>query len=239
MFLLLICACGRPGLIFEVNDHPSTPERRELFKRLIAEPPPSDREVLHAGSWLCALDVLISQFAASAVPDVHHVSRILSATQGSFRKWRWEAQPTRRDTMPARWLIDKEADVQAFLLSVLYPYFGSQLEDEQYLQGFGLRQGRFDFSITGLRLIIEIKVLRTSADINDLEAQIADDLALYFKPSNPFDTLIVYIYDDRDTREPEKYPSIRDALKRRSERIVDVIIIERPSVIPPRKNRNA
>ena len=139
--------------------------------------------------------------------------------------------------MPTRWLIDKEADIQAFLMAVLYPYFRSQLEDEQYLRGFGLRQGRFDFAITSLRLIVEVKVLRTAADINDLEAQIADDLSLYFKDSNPFDSMIVYVYDDRDIREPERYPAIRDALKRRSGRIVDVIIIERPSMIPGRNNR--
>ena len=218
-------------------EHPDVANRRQLFKRLISEPPPAEGEVLHAAAWLTALDVLTVEFAASMVPDTRQVSRILAATQGSFRRWRWEDQPTRRGVMPTRWLIDKEADIQAFLMAVLYPYFRSQLEDEQYLRGFGLRQGRFDFVITSLRLIVEVKVLRTAADINDLEAQIADDLSLYFKDSNPFDSMIVYVYDDRDIREPERYPAIRDALKRRSGRIVDVIIIERPSMIPGRNNR--
>jgi hypothetical protein len=192
---------------------------------------------LHAAGWLSALDVLTAEFAASIVPDAHQVSRILAATQGSFRRWRWEDRPTRQGVMPARWLIDKEADIQALLLAVLYPYFGSQLQDEQYLQGFGLRQGRYDFAITTLRLIVELKFLRRSADIDDLEAQIADDLSLYFKESNPFDSMIVYVYDDRDVREPEKYPAIRDALKRRTDRIIDVVIIERPSIIPGRNHR--
>ena len=139
--------------------------------------------------------------------------------------------------MPARWLIDKEADIQAFLLAVLYPYFGDQLQDEQYLQGFGLRQGRFDFAITNLGLIVEVKVVRTSSDVNDLEAQIADDLSLYFKEENPFESMVVYIYDDRDKPEPEKYPVIQDALKRRSDRIVDVVVVQRPSMIPDRSQR--
>ena len=52
-----------------------------------------------------------------------------------------------------------------------------------------------------------------------------------------FKTMIVYIYDDRDKPEPEKYPSIRNALKRRSDRIVDVVIVQRPSMIPNRSNR--
>jgi hypothetical protein len=49
--------------------------------------------------------------------------------------------------------------------------------------------------------------------------------------------MIVYIYDDSDRPEPEKYPAICDALKRRSERIVDVVVVQRPSMIPDRDHR--
>ena len=218
-------------------EHPNPARRRELFKALLTLPPPDEGELLHAASWLCALDVLTNEIAVAAVPDANQVARILAETQGSFRRWRWEEKATRQNTMAARWLIDKEADVQAFLLAVLYPYFIDQLEDEQYLQGFGLRQGRFDFAITSLGLIVEVKVMRMSSDVNALEAEIADDLARYFKEGNPFKTMIVYIYDDRDKPEPEKYPAIRDALKRRSDRIVDVVIVRRPSMIPNRNDR--
>jgi hypothetical protein len=217
--------------------HLDVARRRELFKRLLTDPPPNEGEALHAASWLCGLDVLTDKIVAAAVPDAHQVARILAATQGSFRRWRWEEKATRQGSMPARWLIDKEADIQAFLLAVLYPYFGDQLQDEQYLQGFGLRQGRFDFAITNVGLIVEVKVIRIPSDVNDLEAQIADDLSLYFKEANPFESMVVYIYDDRDRPEPEKYPAIRDALKRRSDRIVDVVIVRRPSMIPDRTQR--
>lgn len=218
--------------------HPGVARRRNLFKSLLTAQPPAAGELLTAASYLCAFDVLIGQIATSAVPDEHQVARILAETQGSFRRWRWEDAATRKDTMPARWLIDKEADVQAFLLAVLYPYFVDHLEDEQYLQGFGLRQGRFDFAVTSLGLIVEVKVIRSASDVNKLESEIADDLSLYFKEGNPFKTIIVYIYDDRDRPEPERYPAIRDALKRRSGRIVDVVIVQRPSMIPPRGERN-
>jgi len=223
--------------VLRTMEHPNTSSRRELFKHLLTDPQPAEGEVLHAAASLCALDVLTDDLAAAVVPNAHQVARILAATQGSFRRWRWESQATRHGVMPARWLIDKEADIQAFLLAVLYPYFGDQLEDEQYLQGFGLRQGRFDFAITSLRVIIEVKVLRTSGDINDLEAQVADDLSLYFKEPNPFESMIVYVYDDRDGPEPEKYPAVRDAFRRRSQRIVDVVIVPRPSMIPDRSSR--
>jgi hypothetical protein len=217
--------------------HPDVTRRRELFKRLLTVPPPNEGELLHTASWLCGLDVLTDEIAAAAVPDANQVARILAATQGSFRRWRWEEKATRQGRTPVRWLIDKEADIQAFLLAVLYPYFGDQVQDEQYLQGFGLRQGRFDFAIKNLGLIVEVKVIREPRDVNDLEAQIADDLSLYFKEANPFESMVVYIYDDRDRPEPEKYPAIRDALKRRSDRIVDVVIVRRPSMIPDRTQR--
>ena len=105
------------------------------------------------------------------------------------------------------------------------------------MRGFGLRQGRFDFAVTSLGLIVEVKVLRTSNDLVRIESEIADDLALYFKDGNPFTHMIVYIYDDRDEPEPEKYPMIRDALLRRDQRIVDVVVVQRPSMIPDQGKR--
>jgi hypothetical protein len=223
---------------FRSMTHPEVCARRSLFKHLLMDPSPVEGGALHAASWLCALDVLVSDISEHAIPDVHQVVRILTASQGSFKRWRWEERTTRKGATPARWLIDKEADVQAFLLALLYPFFREQLEDEQYLRGFGLRQGRFDFAITSLRLIVEVKVLRTSDDIKELEAQVTDDLSLYFKESNPFDSMVIYIYDDRDKPEPERYPAMQDAFKRRSSRITDVVIVQRPSMIPNRDQRH-
>jgi len=42
-------------------------------------------------------------------------------------------------------------------------------------------------------------MIRESDDVRKLEAEIAEDLALYFRESNPLDSMIIYIYDDRDT----------------------------------------
>ena len=81
-------------------------------------------------------------------------------------------------------------------------------------------------------------MMRIANDINGIEAEIEDDLALYFKEGNPFKRMIVYIYDDRDRPEPERYPAIRDALKRRSDRIVDAVVVRRPSMIPDRGDRD-
>lgn len=219
-------------------EHAGTAGRRKLLKALLTVAPPRQGEVVHAASWLCALDVLTDAMTEAVVPDANRVARILARTQGSFRRWRWEEKPRREKRMRVRWLIDKEADVQAFLLSVLYPYFGEDLEDEQYLQGFGLRQGRFDFAIRSLGVIVEVKMMRTPGGMREIESEIADDLGLYFKEENPFRTMIVYIYDDNNVPQPERYPIIRDSLKRRDKRIVDVVIVPRPSMIPDRDSRN-
>ena len=219
-------------------EHPGSERRRELLKSLLSAQAPGEGELLWVASWLSALDVLVDRTVANAVPDADHVAQILAETQGSFRRWRWDETTNRRNTMPARWLIDREADVQAFLLAVLHPYFMDQLRDEEYLEGFGLRQGRFDFAITSLGLIVEVKMLRDSGDLKRIEAEIADDLALYFKEGNPFREMIVYIYDDRDKPEPEKVSMIRNSLRRRSDRIANVIVVQRPSIIPNRNQRS-
>ena len=217
--------------------HGDASQRRRLFKELLTAPPPGHGEVVHAASWLCALDVLTDEMAEAVVPDANRVVRILARTQGSFRRWRWEKTKGGERKMKARWLIDNEADVQGFLLSVLYPYFGDDLEDEQYLRGFGLRQGRFDFAIRSLGLIVEVKVMRRAGDVRGIESEIAEDLALYFRDENPFRTMVVYIYDDEDAPKPERYPVICDSLKRRDKRIVDVVVVQRPSMIPNRADR--
>ncbi|MXW13738.1 MAG: hypothetical protein F4120_10395 [Rhodothermaceae bacterium] len=227
---------GWPDVLRNV-EQPNTDQRRELFTALLTEQTPDSGDLLHAVSWLCALEVLSSDFAAMVVPDKHDIVRILASTQGSFKRWRWEERGTRTGTAPTRWVIDKESDVQAFLLAVLYPFFRDQLRDEQYLQGFGLRQGRFDFAITSLGLIIEVKMMRKAGDINKIESEIADDLTLYFNDTSPFTNMIVYIYDDCDKPKSEKYPTICDALKKRSDRIIDVVVIPRPSMIPNRNER--
>ena len=79
--------------------------------------------------------------------------------------------------------------------------------------------------------------MRTSADVKIIEAEITDDLARYFREENRFHTLIICNYNDRDRPEPEKYPAIRDTLRRHSYRIVDVVVVRRPSMIPDRNVR--
>jgi len=92
--------------------------------------------------------------------------------------------------------------------------------------------------IIKLKLIIEVKVVRKPGDFAKIEEQVAGDLGLYFKDPDLFDRMVVYIYDDCDVQCSERYDALKNALKARGERIDDVVIVRRPSMIPSRKSRS-
>lgn len=193
-------------------------------------------DVPRAAVWLCALDRLIAGATTSLVPSVSDTARILRSVQHALKRWRWESQSTRRGVIPARWLIDDEYDVQALLWAILYPIYQSALVDEAYLPNWGNVQPRVDLGVTTLKLIIEVKIAREPRDFAKFEEQIAGDLGLYFKVTSQFDRMIVFVYDDCDKAHPERYQSLTNALMQR-ERIEDVIVVRRPSMIPRRGQR--
>lgn len=216
---------------------PDQPARESLLKSLLGEPTPDVGDLEKSSVWLGALDLLIKQAAQSLVTSTSDVVRLLENTQAAMKRWVWEEAGRRRNAAPARWLIDNEYHVQSFLWAVLYPIFGSDLRDEQYLMGYGLKQPRADLVIVGLKLIVEVKFAREKRDFGEIEEQVAGDLGLYFEDPGRFDRLIVYVYDDCDTQHPEQYDILKDALKARDQRIEDVVIVRRPGILPPRKGR--
>jgi hypothetical protein len=109
--------------------------------------------------------------------------------------------------------------------------------DEEYLPGYGQVQPRFDLGITSLKLIVEVKFARKQGDFADIEEQVAGDLGLYFKNTERFDRMVVYVYDDCDRQYPERYDALKNALENRDP-IEAVVIVRRPSMIPPRDQRN-
>jgi len=224
---------------FKGVGYPPRDAQQELMGDLLSRRAPVVGELERAAVWVGALRVLTGEVSATLVPDVHAVACILAATQGGLKRWVWEDRAGRAQIDPARWLIDDEAHVQAFLWSVLYPTFGAHLRDEQYLPGFGLKQPRYDFGIINLKLIVEVKLVRTRADFKKVEEEIAGDTGLYFSDPTKYDRMIAYVYDDCDNHHPELYDSLRHALRQRDARIVDVIIVRRPGMIPGRANRKS
>jgi len=224
---------------FETTGYLSRENQQKTMAELLIRPAPVIGELERAAVWLGALVALVGEAATALVPDVNEVVRMLLATQGALKRWVWEAESARAKVDPARWLIDNEAHVQAFLWAILYPIFSIHLRDEQYLPGFGLKQPRYDFGITNLKLIVEVKLTRAPGDFKKVEEEIAGDVGIYFSDPARFNRMVAYIYDDCDSHHPELYDTLRNALRQRDARIIDVVIVRRPGMIPDRAQRKS
>ena len=186
-----------------------------LFQDLLISSPPQIGDVERAATWVVALDSIVDVTTKRLFPTVSDTVQVLNDVQHALKRWKWEEKSSRKDAMPARWLIDDEYDVQSLLWAILYPIYRADLVDEQYLPGWGNVQPRADLGIMKLKLIIEVKIARTQADFKKIEEEVAGDLGIYFKDTAQFDRLIAFVYDDCDTAHPEKYESLRKALKQR------------------------
>lgn len=187
-------------------------------------------------TWLTIIDALARESRAPRTPTVADLVRILRNVQSGLKRWPWEER-SRRGAMPSRWLIDDERDVQALLWTILAPVYGTDLVDEHYLPHWGHVQPRCDLGILSLRTIIEVKMVRTAGDLRATEEQVAGDSGLYFREPGRFDRMLVFIYDDSDRPQPERYAALTAALTRR-DRVTDVVIVRRPSMIPDRQARS-
>ena len=226
-----------PARFFQGTGHPGRAAQQDLLARLLIKPAPIAGELERGTVWLNAANALVQAAVLELVPDFDRVVDLLERTQGALKRWVWDEKSARQGVAPAHWLIDSEAHVQAFLWAMLYPAFGDQLRDEQYLPGFGLKQPRYDFGIIALKLIIEVKVLRTPSDFKEVEEQIAGDTGLYLSDPARFDKMVVYIYDDCDAHQPERYASLCAAILQRDARVKSVVIVRRPGMLPDRNMR--
>ena len=77
-------------------------------------------------------------------------------------------------------------------------------------------------------------VIRIVPAASAIEAEVREDCGHYFEELNKWERMVVYVYDDADRSEPERWYSLRDALMRFDRRIVEVLIVQRPSCLPPR-----
>lgn len=211
-------------------------QREALLRGFLLESSPSDGELVRASVWLNALNYSLNLEAKQLVMSPPDIVKILERVQPSLKRWPYENQARRRGASPIRWLIDNEYNVQSLLWAILYPIFGADLDDEVYVEDWGNLRPRIDFGIRSLKTIIEIKIARSASDFIEFEEQIAGDLGIYFKDTNRYDRLIVFVYDDCDLAYPEKYEGLRQSLLQR-ERVEAVVIMRRPSMIPNREER--
>lgn len=206
--------------------------------QLLSDAPPQSEELDRVVVWLEALDYIIDVSTRNLIPTISDTARILESVEHSFKRWKWEEKPRQGALFASQWLIDNEYDVQALLWAILYPVYGSELVDESYLPNWGNTQPRADLGIQKLKLIIEVKFLRELPDFQKVEGEIGNDLGLYFKDVELYDKMLVFIYDDCDKHQPQKYDSLRNALCKR-DHVEGVIIVRRPGMLPSRSDRRA
>lgn len=221
---------------FRKSQYIDTSIRQNLLKGILLDTLSNTGDIELTCIKLNSLYLLVDDTVKDLIPSISDVVRLLERTQHSFKRWVWDTSVRRKRATPSQWLIDNELHVQSFLWAVLYPVFGKDLADEKYLPDFGQVQPRYDLGIIKLKLIIEVKMIREVGDFAKIEEEVSGDLGLYFKETSRFNKMVVFVYDDCDKEYPERYEALRTALKNR-ERIDEVVIIRRPSMIPERNLR--
>jgi len=152
---------------------------------------------------------------------------LLSGVARSLRRWTYEAQPRTSRSLTARWEVENEYHVQNFLWAVLAPVL-PDLEDEENLPSIGHKKPRADLGVPSLRTIIEVKFLRSSGQpaYAALIEEIAADASLYLSKPSPYDTILVFVWDDAaHTEQHAELQSGLEAIKG----VTGAVIVPRPA----------
>jgi hypothetical protein len=157
-------------------------------------------------------------------PSIEDVSRILNRVPAALRRWTWESKPRTRGGEARKWHIDNEYHVQNFLYFLLAPIF-PDLKEEDYTPSIGQMHPRADLGIPSLKLIIEVKFMRSTDKPQDMIEQIAADLSLYLVNGSSYRNIIAFIWDE--SCQSQEHDLLRSGLKQLPG-IVDAVIMSRP-----------
>ncbi len=113
-----------------------------------------------------------------------------------------------------------EDDVQRILWTMLRALY-DDLEDEEVLQRIGLKQYRTDFGIPQLATIVEVKFLRESTDMKQLQEELMVDIQGYLsKPDSSYRNVVFFLYnyggkllDSRMTAYLRGLPSVLEVIE--------------------------
>ncbi|MFC4914084.1 hypothetical protein [Actinomadura gamaensis] len=159
--------------------------------------------------------------------DRHHVGVVLRRFPKAMRRWRWDADPDIKN--PIRWPITMEREVQDILWILLSTVF-VDLVDEDPLRKFGHSSYRVDFGIPRLGVIVEIKYVRAAAEFKKIEKEVMEDYVAYLQDQSAYQKIVVFIYDESASIQEH---AITEAALIRLEHVIDVVIVSRPSQLPP------
>jgi hypothetical protein len=160
-------------------------------------------------------------FGNATIPQVADLLRRIPT---AMRRWTWEEKARTRNGTARKWHIDHEYHVQNLLWAVLSPIF-PDLKEEESTPSVGQKHPRADLCIPSLRLIIEVKFIRSSAAFASIVEEVAADAALYFGPGSPYEAMLVFLWDA--SRSVEEHDVFITGVRQLA-RIVDVV-----AVLPP------
>lgn len=205
--------------------------RAALVERGLAEAT-GHRSAHQAALLWRALRAAIADGSGSLLQSTSAVARILGQFESCLRRWRWDSHDLK---VPVRWLIRSEREVQDILWVILRSAF-PDLEDEDTLPKFGHSTYRADLGIPSLGLLIEVKFARSAAEFKEIEKQVLEDIVPYLRSPERYRQVLVFIYDDSCS--VQEHETTRQALVT-VQGVADVLIVSRPSHLPPVADRVA
>lgn len=205
--------------------------RSTLVERGLAEAT-GHRSAHQAALLWRALRAAIADVGGSLLQSTSSVARIVGQFESCLRRWRWDSRDLK---VPVRWLIRSEREVQDILWVILRSAF-PDLEDEDTLPKFGHSTYRADLGIPSLGLLIEVKFARSAAEFKEIEKQVLEDIVPYLRSPERYRQVVVFIYDDSCS--VQEHETTRQALVT-VQGVADVLIVSRPSHLPPVVDRVA
>lgn len=123
-------------------------------------------------------------FCAYETPPITDLIRVLESFPYTLK----------RDYRYLKRELKDESDVQRILWTILRSHF-SDLVDEEVLGRFGLKHYKDDFGIPSLSTIVEVKVIKESTNLKNLQEQLMVDSIGYLKSETIYQHLVFFIYN--------------------------------------------
>ena len=179
----------------------------------------------HAAMALRAFDAIceVNLPARMGRLESSDVVRVLQGIERAMRLWTWEDKARTKTSPKVRWEIENEYHVQNLLWTVLAPLF-PDLRAEEYTSPVGQKSPRMDLTIPSLRLIVEVKFVRSGTRFADIIEEIAADVALYGADTR-WKVLVPFVWDD--SGRIEEHSVLVDGL-RRFDMVYDAVVVTRP-----------
>lgn len=176
--------------------------------------------------WSSVTAILFHALGAASL-QARDVVAVLHNFEAAMKRWRWDGDALQK---PIRWQVTQEREVQDIIWLILRSYF-SDVVDEDALPKFGHSTYKADFGIPSLKLIIEAKFAITKEDFKKIEKEVQEDCIPYLRDLR-YESLVIVIYDD--SASVQEHDITRRALLEISG-VVNVVIVSRPSQLPPRQ----